>query len=248
MNFSGFTDTNNILGGGVNAVHNAGVTTQNFGTQASQPFVTGVVFTDASDSSSSDDSFYTVGEQSGAGGTITVTNTTTGQTFSETIGTAGGYSMQIPAGTYDVTASGGGLPSAYIVTGVVVAAENVKVDFETTTATIAPITQHDFGDAPDPGYPTLSANDGARHVIGAGPFLGAGIDADTDGQPNSAASGDADDGVTMTSGFVQAANATFDVTASGSGFLNVWLDSNINGSFDDVDELVLTNQALSAGN
>ena len=41
----------------------------------------------------------------------------------------------------------------------------------------------DFGDAPDPTYATLSANDGARHVIG-GLFLGAGVDPDGDGQPN----------------------------------------------------------------
>ncbi|MCP4174852.1 MAG: hypothetical protein GY758_29235 [Fuerstiella sp.] len=247
VNFGSFTDTNNILGGGVNAVHNAGIATQNFGTQASQPFVTGVVFTDASDASSSDDSFYTVGEQAGAGGTVTVTNTSTAQETSETIGTAGGYSIQVPAGTYNVTVSGGGLADTYIVTGVVVGTENMKVDFETTTAVIAPTTQYDFGDAPDPGYPTLSANDGARHVIGAGPFLGAGVDADTDGQPNTAASGDTDDGVTMTSGFVQGTLATFDVTASGSGFLNVWFDANANSSFDDGGELVLTNQTLVSG-
>ncbi|MDG1894856.1 MAG: GEVED domain-containing protein [Fuerstiella sp.] len=247
VDFGSLTDTNNILGGGVNAAHSAGMTTQNFGTQASQPFVTGVVFTDANDASGSDDSFYTIGEQTGGGGTVTVTNTSTAQAVTETIGAAGGYSLQVPAGTYTVTIEGGGLANTYTVTGVVVGSENVKVDFDTTTATIAPAMQYDFGDAPDPGYPTLNASDGARHVIGAGPFLGAGVDADADGQPNAAASGDTDDGVAMTSGFVQGTLATFDVTASGSGFLNVWFDSNNNGSFDDGGELVLTNQPLVTG-
>ena len=247
VDFGSFTDTNNVLGGGVNAVHNAGMTTQNFGTQASQPFVTGVIFTDASDASGGDDNFYTVGEQAGAGGTVTITNTSSGAMVTETIGTAGGYSVQVPAGTYDVTVSGGGLADTYIVTGVVVGTDNVKVDFETTTAAVVPSVQHDFGDAPDPGYPTLIASDGARHVIGGGTFLGAAVDAETDGQPNPAATGDTDDGVAMTSGFIQGTLATFDVTASAGGFLNVWFDTNANGSFDEGGELILTNQALVTG-
>ncbi|MCP4174304.1 MAG: hypothetical protein GY758_26435 [Fuerstiella sp.] len=247
VDFGSFTDTNNVLGGGVNAVHSAGIATQNFGTQTSQPFVTGVVFTDASDASGSDDSFYTVGEQAGGGGTVTVTNADSGAVVTETIGTAGGYSVQVPAGTYNITVSGGGLATTYIVTGVVVGTENVKVDFETTTAVVAPTTQYDFGDAPDPGYPTLTASDGARHVIGGGTFLGASVDAESDGQPNAAATGDTDNGVTMTSGFVQGTLAAFDVTASGSGFLNVWFDANANSSFDDGGDLVLSNQALVAG-
>ena len=64
----------------------------------------------------------------------------------------------------------------------------------------------DFGDAPDPTYPTLSASDGAGHVFGAGVYLGAAVDADADGQPTAGAtgddtdtSGDDEDGVTFTS-------------------------------------------------
>ena len=50
----------------------------------------------------------------------------------------------------------------------------------------------DFGDAPDPTYPTLLASNGASHVIG-GPWLGDRTDvpdAELDGQPDAAASGD----------------------------------------------------------
>jgi hypothetical protein len=47
----------------------------------------------------------------------------------------------------------------------------------------------DFGDAPDPTYPTLLAHDGARHTI-TGLTLGTRIDAEPDGQPNATATGD----------------------------------------------------------
>ena len=59
----------------------------------------------------------------------------------------------------------------------------------------------DFGDAPDPlystagEYPTLLANDGARHNIG-GPYLGSiAPDAETDGQPDADALGDDNNGI-----------------------------------------------------
>jgi hypothetical protein len=66
----------------------------------------------------------------------------------------------------------------------------------------------DFGDAPDPNYPTLLANNGARHVIG-GPFFcesggGDSPDSEADGQPHPwaigddiDADGDDEDGVTF---------------------------------------------------
>ncbi|HLG25458.1 MAG TPA: DUF11 domain-containing protein, partial [Candidatus Gracilibacteria bacterium] len=48
-------------------------------------------------------------------------------------------------------------------------------------------TPTDFGDAPDPGYPTLAANNGARHTIVAGKYLGTSVDADPDGLQNATA-------------------------------------------------------------
>ncbi|MCU0611672.1 MAG: hypothetical protein MUE60_07795, partial [Candidatus Eisenbacteria bacterium] len=50
--------------------------------------------------------------------------------------------------------------------------------------------QLDLGDAPDPSYPTLLASDGARHITGSAVYLGAGVDAELDGQPNAGATGD----------------------------------------------------------
>ena len=55
----------------------------------------------------------------------------------------------------------------------------------------------DFGDAPDPTYPTLLENDGARHEFRVNFFLGFGVDSEQDGQPTSGAASDLDDGVTF---------------------------------------------------
>ncbi len=65
----------------------------------------------------------------------------------------------------------------------------------------------DYGDAPDPfatlngKYPTLRSSDGARHVLVPDQiFLGAGVDAETDGQPTRVADGDDADHVLDVSG------------------------------------------------
>ena len=47
----------------------------------------------------------------------------------------------------------------------------------------------DFGDAPDPSFPTGLTHDGARHQFSS-LFLGTRIDAEPDGQPHPAAKGD----------------------------------------------------------
>lgn len=82
----------------------------------------------------------------------------------------------------------------------------------------------DFGDAPDPTYPTYLASNGARHIISGGLFLGACVDAEPDGQPDSNATGDDlaasddEDGVVFTSKLIQGKQANVTVTAStGSG-------------------------------
>ena len=137
IEFGRFTDVNNAFGNGAGTVYSVGLATEVFGTQGSGPFIVGVVFTDAIDDSVADDNFFTIGEQAGGGGTVTATNVATGQSYSETIGTAGGYSINVPAGTYYVVASEGGLAARYSVSNVVVGSTNVKVDFETTTAAIA---------------------------------------------------------------------------------------------------------------
>ena len=57
------------------------------------------------------------------------------------------------------------------------------------TSSVARLTivEADFGDAPEPGYPTTLANNGARHVLVSGVFLGARIDFEPDGQPSDSA-------------------------------------------------------------
>jgi uncharacterized repeat protein (TIGR01451 family) len=114
----------------------------------------------------------------------------------------------------------------------------------------------DFGDAPDPGYPTLLASNGAFHAIDPAFFLGAGVDGEADGQPNEGATGDDDadsadeDGVSFTSTLGLGATdstASLDVTASAPGFLNAWVDFDADSSWDGSGEQVLIDESLAAG-
>ncbi|MCP4668438.1 MAG: hypothetical protein GY849_19005, partial [Deltaproteobacteria bacterium] len=107
----------------------------------------------------------------------------------------------------------------------------------------------DYGDAPDPSYPTLG---GASHVLGGVVWLGACVDGEADGQPSavadgddhaagnpvfgSCAGGDDEDGVVFTSVLVPGESATVDVTASASCTLSAWIDWNGDGDWADVDE------------
>jgi len=111
----------------------------------------------------------------------------------------------------------------------------------------------DFGDAPDPTYPTLLASDGARHSFDGLFHLGASVDGETDGQPTAAADGDDldgtddEDGVVFTSGLGRGVDAAVEVTASGSGLLNAFVDFNADGDWIDPGEQVFTDQAVVAG-
>ncbi len=115
------------------------------------------------------------------------------------------------------------------------------------------ITGTDWGDAADPSYPTLLANDGARHTIVAGFFLGAGVDAEADGQPDATATGDDtdgnddEDGVAFASVLVPGMSVGVDITASAAGLLDAWVDFNGNGSWTDAGEQVFSGQALTSG-
>ena len=110
---------------GVFQGYNAVMATQDFAfSAASGPFITGVAYTDAV----VHDHFYEPGE--GLGGvSITATRASDGMAFNATTWASGGYSLQVPAGTYSVVASGGGLPSPVTSNNVVVTNQNVKVDF-----------------------------------------------------------------------------------------------------------------------
>ena len=114
----------------------------------------------------------------------------------------------------------------------------------------------DFGDAPDPTYPTLVANDGGRHVIG-GPFMGLGVDPEPDGQPTLRADGDDDDGNDDEDGIVfadplsQGGHVTVTVDMQPSNvdcLLNAWVDFDGDGAWSMGDpEQIFTDEPLAAG-
>jgi len=70
-------------------------------------------------------------------------------------------------------------------------------EVEDYTVTIEPaLPDFDFGDAPDPGYPSLLSSNGARHVILPGLQMGLALDADVDSpqMAGNAGGDDLDDG------------------------------------------------------
>jgi hypothetical protein len=134
----------------------------------------------------------------------------------------------------------------------------------------------DFGDAPDviddpsgngftvPGYPTLLADDGARHeIVAGGPFLGTAPDDEADGQPSAdagASGADGDDGdgnddedgvtgldVPMTPGGTHDITVDVTVPSGGTALLNAWIDFNFDGDWDDDGEQVFTDLPLATG-
>lgn len=122
----------------------------------------------------------------------------------------------------------------------------------------------DWGDAPDsaaaPGYPTLAANNGARHVlVSNGPFMGAAVDPDPDGQPTAAADGDDadadgddEDGVSFSSPPLRWADpwpvAWVDFGASPAGcYVNGWLDFNGNSNWNDPGEQIVSDFWMAPG-
>jgi uncharacterized repeat protein (TIGR01451 family) len=114
----------------------------------------------------------------------------------------------------------------------------------------------DFGDAPDPTYPTLLASNGARHqVLPAGnPTLGSIVDTEADGQPNAGLTGDDasvsddEDGVSYPGDLIPGANGTIVLTGGGTGgVVSCWIDFNRDGDWGDAGEAVVVDLTLGAG-
>ena len=128
--------------------YNAAMVTNKFGVGAfgGDNFITGVVFQDAT-SGANNDSFYSIGE--GRTGTVRAF-AADGTEYTGMAGTAGGYGLQVPDGTYSVQFTRAGVD--YLVEGVTVSGENVKVDFELTTAARGsfelPVERPNAGDSP----------------------------------------------------------------------------------------------------
>lgn len=116
-----------------------------------------------------------------------------------------------------------------------------------------PEEQLDFGDAPDPTYPTYLAGDGARHVITPGVRMGLLIDAELDGQPDATATGDDnsnlddEDGVVFPKSLIIGATGQVDVTVSTGGYVSAWMDFNRDGDWADAGEQILAVQAVATG-
>ena len=102
----------------------------------------------------------------------------------------------------------------------------------------------DYGDAPDPTYPTLMVNNGASHPILAGFNLGPSIDGEPDGQPDPSATGDDlaglpdEDGVSFIGVLLPGQQACVDVTLTNTAgviapSLDAWIDFDANGKWDD---------------
>lgn len=127
--------------------------------------------------------------------------------------------------------------------------------YGSVTSALATLTVFgiDFGDAPAPLYPTLLANDGARHVIVPGIHLGTSADAEADGLANGTASGDDvngqddEDGVQWNGVLHVGQTQTIEVIASTNGYLNGWLDFDAAGGWTQSGEQVLTNALLVTG-
>ena len=112
----------------------------------------------------------------------------------------------------------------------------------------------DFGDAPEP-YPTLRANNGARHAAGK-LWLGSSTpDREPDGQPDPDALGDNYDGLPDEDGIAfpdgdlvpGALNRLQAYVGGAPGILDVWIDYNRDGDWNDEGEYVLKHRNVQPG-
>ena len=147
-----------------------------------------------------------------------------------------GWEQTFPGGAdqgFEVTVGSGGL--------------NVAFDFGNVRA-------DDYGDAPE-SYGTAAADQGPSHPILSGLYLGAGVDADSDGVPSVGADSDDlnrlvddEDGIRFTGVVFPGSTSTVQVTVetggNSSGLLNAWIDFNRNGVFDS-SEKIFSNRLLA---
>ena len=116
----------------------------------------------------------------------------------------------------------------------------------------------DWGDAPDPTYPTLAASIGASHVIKQGFCLGNLIDGEADGQPNANATGDDittspdEDGLLLplpllVPGQIVTVNVALTDTIGSVAFLDAWIDFSGDGSWATPGDQIAVAQPLVVG-
>jgi hypothetical protein len=116
---------------------------------------------------------------------------------------------------------------------------------------------YDFGDAPDPKYPTLLASNGAAHVVQDGYHLGATVTEEKEGLQTPNADGDTgDDGVVIGNLSPNTANTTIINTitvnavipAGLTGKLDAWIDVNRDGDWNDPGEKLLLTNSVTGSN
>lgn len=122
---------------------------------------------------------------------------------------------------------------------------------------VAAQTLLDFGDAPDPKYPTLLASNGARHARSPELFLGNLVDLEPNGQPTADALGDDgnpstgaddEDGVLFPSGsYIAGQMAEVEVIVTGAGRLDAWADFDDNGDWNGVGERIFASVPVGPG-
>jgi hypothetical protein len=138
-----------------------------------------------------------------------------------------------------------------LATGIHDIAGNLLKANQTNGETIFGITLgglRDFGDAADPNFPTLLANDGARHEMVEGFILGATITSELDGQPSLFADADVgDDGVVFETSLLVGIDATLTVTASADGRLDAWIDFDGDGTWDQPNNQIFASEPLGFG-
>ncbi len=148
------------------------------------------------------------------------------------------------AGTWTLVLAGGAAPGQWLTATATDPAGNTS-EFASNVA-VRDDNQHkfDYGDAPDPTYPTLQANGGPAHRIVPGMYLGSSIDGEADGQPDAIASGDDndgnddDDGVTFPVPLVAGQAAQIDIVASVTGWINAWIDFDADGKWHSTEQIV----------
>ena len=169
----------------------------------------------------------------------------------------------VPAGTYLVgekvqsgwTQTCPSAPGTYTET-VTPGSASFPLVFGNTTRPVQPPPDKrklDWGDAPDPTYPTLRASNGAYHVILPRFQLGGAIDPEPDGQPTAWAVGDDatdvadEDGVSFLTPLLPGQTASIEIRASAPGKVDAWIDFDADGTWAQAADQILKAQAVIAG-
>ncbi len=133
--------------------------TQNFARTATHPFLTGVAFDDRDG-----DKSYDVGEGLGSL-TVSARNNATGALKTATTGSAGGYELELAAGSYTVSFSGGGFATA--TQQVTIGTRNVKLDLvDPASADGAPAPTPTPTPTPEPTLNTITGNASSNTLRG----------------------------------------------------------------------------------